>query len=229
MIKVNCAAIPSEVYESEFFGHRKGAYTGATDHREGRFELADQGTLFLDEVGEIPLALQSKLLRVLEDGQFERVGEGKTRSVDIRLIAATNKDLQREADEGRFRQDLYYRLNVYPIHVLPLRERKEDIPILTKHLVEQAAVRMKCPQPRLTDAHHRQLQEYDWPGNVRGLRKVIERAVINSGGGAFPLDFQGLSKNVPGAVMEDDSQVLSEQDLRRFERKNIEKALAQCG
>ena len=229
MIKVNCAAISSELYESEFFGHRKGAYTGATDHREGRFELADQGTLFLDEVGEIPLALQSKLLRVLEDGQFERVGEGKTRSVDIRLIASTNKDLQREADEGRFRQDLYYRLNVYPIHVPPLRERKEDIPILTKHLVEQAAVRMKCPQPRLTDAHHRQLQEYDWPGNVRELRNVIERAVINSGGGAFPLDFQGLAKNVPGAVMEDDSQVLSEQDLRRFERKNIEKALAQCG
>ena len=144
LIKVNCAAIPNELYESEFFGHRKGAFTGAADDREGRFELAHQGTLLLDEVGEIPLALQSKLLRVLEDGQFERVGDGRTRSVDARLIAATNKDLGCEAEEGRFRQDLYYRLNVYPIRVPPLRERKEDIPVLAKHLAAQSARRMNA-------------------------------------------------------------------------------------
>ena len=210
-------------------GHRKGAFTGATDDRDGRFELAHQGTLFLDEVGEIPLALQSKLLRVLEDGQFERVGDGRTRSVDTRLIAATNKDLGCEAEEGRFRQDLYYRLNVYPIQVPPLRERKEDIPMLAKHLAEQSARRMNCPQPQLTEADHRQLQNYDWPGNVRELRNVVERAVINAGGSTLRVDFQEMEKNVLSAVTSDDSQVLSEQDLRRLERRNIEKALAQCG
>jgi len=178
LIRVNCASIPRELYESEFFGHVKGAFTGALKDRAGRFEVADGGTLFLDEVGEIPLDLQSKLLRVLQEQQYERVGDEKTRQVDVRIIAATNRDLQKEVEAGRFRQDLYYRLNVFPIEVAPLRRRKEDIPLLASHLLEHAARKLNCAQPRLTKAHVIKLQSYDWPGNVRELQNVIERAVI---------------------------------------------------
>ncbi len=184
LIKVNCASIPRELFESEFFGHVKGAFTGALRHRAGRFELADQGTLFMDEVGEIPLEMQSKLLRVLQEGQFERVGDERTRQVDVRIIAATNRDLKREAEEGRFRQDLYYRLNVFPVEVPPLRHRREDVPLLATFFLEKAARELKRPELRLTRANVKQLQGYDWPGNVRELRNVIERAVIVSRGGA---------------------------------------------
>ena len=163
LIKVNCASIPKELFESEFFGHVRGAFTGALRDRVGRFELADKGTLFLDEVGEIPLDTQSKLLRVLQEGEFERIGEERTRKVDVRIMAATNRDLKAEVEAGRFRQDLYYRLNVFPIEVVPLRRRKEDIPGLATHYLRHAARKLKRSCPPLTQAGVLQLLNYAWP------------------------------------------------------------------
>ena len=188
LIKVNCAAVPRELYESEFFGHARGAFTGALRDRAGRFELADGGTLFLDEVGEIPLELQAKLLRVLQEGELERVGEERTRQVDVRLIAATNRDLRAEAEAGRFRQDLYYRLSVFPIELPPLRKRVEDIPLLAEHFLALAARKLGRPKPRLTLADAQQLQRYRWPGNVRELQHVIERAVIIADGARLAIE-----------------------------------------
>ncbi len=178
LIKVNCASIPREHFESEFFGHVKGAFAGALRKRMSGFELADRGALFLDEVGEIPLEMQSKLLRVLQEGQFERVGDERTRQVDVRVFAAANRDLRREVEKGRFREDLYYRLNVSPLEVPPLRDRKDDIPLLAGTFIEVAAKEMNRPKPRFTQANIDELQRYDWPSNVRELRNVIERAVI---------------------------------------------------
>ena len=251
LIKVNCASIPRELFESEFFGHVKGAFTGALRHRTGRFELADGGTLFLDEVGEIPLEMQSKLLRVLQEGQFERVGDERTRQVDVRIIAATNRDLKREAEKGRFRQDLYYRLNVFPIGVPPLRERQQDVPLLAAHFLKQAARELGRPGVRLTQASARQLQGYDWPGNVRELRNVIERAVIISRGGELRFDLPlGTSprrgandtpsprgadetspppspgRNAPAPpIAGSDLEVIPESEMRRRERDNLIAAL----
>ena len=193
LVRVNCASIPKELFESEFFGHVRGAFTGAIKDRTGRFELADGGTLFLDEVGEIPLELQGKLLRVLQEGQFERVGDERTRRVDVRIIAATNRDLLAEAKAGRFRLDLYYRLSVFPIESPPLRERTEDIEPLAAHFIRQSARRLGVRLPRLTKAHVQQLQSYDWPGNIRELQNVIERAVILARG--RPLQFELLQSN----------------------------------
>ena len=170
LVKVNCATIPKELYESEFFGHVKGAFTGAVSDRMGRFEAADGGTLFLDEVGEIPPSLQGKLLRVLQEGEFERVGEGRTRKVDVRIIAATNKNLMEEIKSGRFREDLYYRLNVFPVEVTPLRDRKEDIPLLVTHFIEVLSRRLNRPVPRLTEANLMDMKAHDWPGNARNCR-----------------------------------------------------------
>ena len=178
LIKVNCAAVPHELFESEFFGHVRGSFTGAIKNRTGRFELADGGTIFLDEVGEIPLDLQSKLLRVLQEGQFERVGEEVTRSVDVRVIAATNRDLKQEVERGKFREDLYFRLNVFPIEAVPLRDRLDDIPILAQHFISHICSRINRPEPRLTNANVKQLQAYSWSGNIRELQNVIERAII---------------------------------------------------
>ena len=161
LVRVNCASIPKELFESEFFGHVRGAFTGAIKDRVGRFELADDGTLFLDEVGEIPLDLQSKLLRVLQEGQFERVGDERTRTVKVRLVTATNRDLLAEAKAGRFRLDLYYRLSVFPIEVPPLRDRLEDVGALAEHFIQQAARRLGVPRPRLTRLHAQELQQYD--------------------------------------------------------------------
>ncbi len=187
LVRVNCASVPRELFESEFFGHVRGAFTGAVKDRVGRFELAHQGTLFLDEIGEVPVELQSKLLRVLQEGQFEKVGEDRTRTVDVRIIAATNRDLEAEVKAGRFRQDLYYRLSVFPIEVPPLRDRVEDIPTLARHFLEQAARKLGTGNPRLTAAQIKELQSYDWPGNVRELQNVIERAVIRSRNGHLDL------------------------------------------
>ena len=173
------------MYESEFFGHARGAFTGAVKDRAGRFESAEGGTIFLDEIGEVPLDLQSKLLRVLQEKCYERVGEDRTRHADVRIIAATNRDLKSEAAAGRFREDLYYRLNVFPIQVAPLRERGEDIPLLAQHFINLSVKEMGCAKPRLTRAGIIQLQSYDWPGNIRELRNVIERAVIISRGGRW--------------------------------------------
>jgi transcriptional regulator with GAF, ATPase, and Fis domain len=181
LVKVNCAAIAPELFESEFFGHTRGAFTGAHRDRDGRFGLADGGAIFLDEVGEIPPALQGKLLRVLQEGQYERVGEDRTRSVDVCVIAATNRDLGKEVEAGRFRQDLFYRLSVFPIHIAPLRERLEDVPPLAEHFMRKLNWRDREKEPmRLSEENVRALQNYHYPGNVRELGNIIERAAILS-------------------------------------------------
>ena len=180
LITVNCASIPHDLFESEFFGHVKGAFTGAVRNRIGRLELADRGTLFLDEVGEIPLDLQAKLLRSLQQKSFERVGEETTKQVDVRIIAATNRNLEIEIEQNRFREDLYYRLGVFPISVPPLRKRKEDIALLATHFLSVACTELGRPQFQLSSEQAQMLQDYDWPGNIRELKSVIERAVILS-------------------------------------------------
>ena len=188
LIRVNCASIPHELFESEFFGHVKGAVTGAIRDRIGRFEAAEGGTLFLDEIGEVPLDLQGKLLRALQEKRYERVGDDRTRLADARIIAATNRDLKKEAAAGRFREDLYYRLNVFPIHVAPLRERKDDLVALAQHFIALTVKELRCPPPRLVRAGIASLQSYDWPGNIRELRNVIERSVILARGGVLDFD-----------------------------------------
>lgn len=188
LIRVNCAAIPRDLFESEFFGHVKGAFTGAIHDRVGRFELADGGTLFLDEVGEIPLELQSKLLRVLQDQQFERVGDNVTRAVDVRVIAATNRDLREMISAGSFREDLYFRLNVFPVRSVPLRERVEDIPLLASHFLRRACESFNKPDVRMPLAQVEVLKRYLWPGNIRELQNVIERQVIVSMEGRLRFD-----------------------------------------
>lgn len=187
LVKVNCATLPTNLIESELFGHEKGAFTGATAIKIGRFELADNTTLFLDEIGELPLELQAKLLRAIEDGEFERLGGSKTIKVNVRIIAATNRNLEKEMKEGRFREDLWYRLNVYPITVPPLRERKEDIPPMVRHFVDQYSRQMGKSIEKIPARVIQTLQGYNWPGNVRELKHVVERAVINSSGPALRL------------------------------------------
>jgi PAS domain S-box-containing protein len=182
LVTVNCAALPSELVESELFGHEKGAFTSASAQRKGRFELADGGTLFLDEVGELPLGTQAKLLRVLQDREFERVGGSRSIKVDVRLIAATNRDLGRMVRDGRFRSDLFYRLNVFPVSVPPLRERREDISLLASHFLRELATRVGRPDIALSPAALKRLTTYAWPGNVRELQNVLERAVILASG-----------------------------------------------
>ncbi|GAB4236799.1 MAG: sigma 54-interacting transcriptional regulator [Kiloniellaceae bacterium] len=237
LIRVNCAAIPRELFESEFFGHVKGAFTGALRDRVGRFELADGGTIFLDEVGEIPLDLQAKLLRVLQDRRFERLGEDRTREVDIRLIAATNRDLKAEVTAGRFREDLYFRLNVFPIECTPLRERQDDIPILAGHFLKTTAARLNMPKPTLTNANIETLTAYNWPGNARELQNVIERAVILARQGR--LSFHLPESSVPAPRGEaarplsgegwGEGEILTARQMAVLERENIERALAAAG
>ncbi len=188
LVKVNCAALPSGVIESELFGHEKGAFTGALARRVGRFEMANGGTLFLDEIGDLPLELQAKLLRVLQDGEFERVGGTQTLKVNVRLIAATNRNLKNAVEEGRFRADLFYRLNVFPIAIPPLRERLEDVPRLTRHFAMLYSSKMGKPIGTVSEHVLSKLMEYGWPGNVRELQNVIERAVILSRKGQLELD-----------------------------------------
>jgi transcriptional regulator with GAF, ATPase, and Fis domain len=192
LVKVNCASIPRDLFESEFFGHVRGAFTGAIRDRVGRFQLADGGTLFLDEVGEIPMDLQSKLLRVLQEGAFERVGEEKTRRANVRIVAATNRDLRREIEAGTFRQDLFFRLSVFPIELPPLRERREDIPLLVRHFIQEAGKQARCGKLKVSDEQMAALKRYHWPGNVRELQNVIERAMILSRCGAQPLNFNWI-------------------------------------
>jgi DNA-binding NtrC family response regulator len=233
LVRVNCACIPKELYESEFFGHARGAFTSAVKDRVGRFEAAAGGTLFLDEIGEIPLELQSKLLRVLQEKCYERVGEDRTRHTDVRIVAATNRDLKKEVAAGRFREDLYYRLNVFPIEVAPLRDRKDDIPLLAAHFVELAVKELGCQRPRLTRAGVDKLQSYDWPGNIRELRNVIERATIFARGGAleFDLPIAGIdpirleSSDRNGVEQE----FLTDAEMRRRERENLFAVLRKTG
>ena len=227
LIRVNCASIPKDLYESEFFGHARGAFTGAIKDRAGRFEAAEGGTLFLDEIGEIPLDLQSKLLRVLQEKRYERVGEDRTRLANVRIIGATNRDLKADVAAGRFREDLYYRLNVFPIHVPSLKERAEDIPLLARHFMELSAKELRCPQPRLTRAGIAALQSYDWPGNIRELRNVIERAVIVSRGGVleFDLPVKPSASSLAPQGTGPEPEILTEPEMQRLERENLLAAL----
>jgi transcriptional regulator with GAF, ATPase, and Fis domain len=232
MVTVNCASVPRELFESEFFGHVKGAFTGALRDRTGRFQLADKGTIFLDEVGEIPIELQSKLLRVLQEGQFERVGDDKTHHVDVRVISATNRDLSREVEASRFRQDLYYRLCMFPIHMPPLRQRRQDIRPLAAHFLNLSCRRLNCPDVQLTEHAMELLSAYDWPGNVRELQNVIERAVILSPSGPLRIDLVlSDTASTPGVAISHFQNsiragiVLSQQEMNRRQHENMLAAL----
>ena len=236
LVRVNCASIPKELYESEFFGHAKGAFSGAIKDRAGRFEAAEGGTLFLDEIGEVPLDLQGKLLRALQEKRYERVGEDRTRFADVRIVAATNRDLKKEVAAGRFREDLYYRLNVFPIQVVPLRERKEDVAQLAQHFIKLSAKELGCPKPRLTQAGMVQLQSYDWPGNIRELRNVLERAVILAGGGALEFDLPTGSAALPTAptskavdAVSPGREFFTESEMQQRDRDNILAVLRKSG
>jgi PAS domain S-box-containing protein len=231
LIRVNCAAIPRELFESEFFGHVRGAFTGALRDRIGRFELADGGTLFLDEVGEIPLELQGKLLRILQESQFERVGEERTRTVDVRVIAATNRDLRAEVRQGRFREDLYFRLDVFPIHSVPLRERADDVAALALHFLRHAERKLKISGLGLSEGDVARLAAYSWPGNVRELQNVIERGAILARNGRLAIDLPAgrLAGAIPAPVEAAGAGPITE-DQRRFrDRQNIVAALEQTG
>lgn len=236
MIKVNCASVPRELFESEFFGHVKGAFTGAVRDRVGRFELASGGTLFLDEVGEIPLDMQSKLLRVIQERTFERIGEERPRTADVRILAATNRILKTEVEAGRFRQDLYYRLSVFPIMVPPLRERIEDVPGLAAHFMRQSCSRMGITNHPLTQRHIEELKGYSWPGNIRELQNVIEHAAITSR--LSPLRFDlpastfaptpidsGKPAHTRSSPVSAERELLSYAEIEELEKANILEAL----
>jgi transcriptional regulator with GAF, ATPase, and Fis domain len=225
VVRVNCAALPSPLAESELFGHEKGAFTGAVRERTGRFELADGGTLFLDEVGDLSPEIQAKLLRVLQDGEFERLGSSMTRSADVRVIAATSKDLKQAVGEGSFRADLFYRLSVVPIEIPPLRERREDIPELVSHFIKKARVRGWAAIERIPAETMEGLVAYDWPGNVRELENVIERALVLSPGldlvvTDVVVDTGGSS--APGRAADQGDE------LAEIERSHIIRVLDQC-
>ncbi len=232
LVKVNCASIPKELFESEFFGHVKGAFTGAHRDRIGRFQLADGGTIFLDEISEIPLESQAKLLRVLQESEFERVGDDVTHSVDVRVIAATNRDLERLIVDGEFREDLFYRLSVFPIEVPPLRERGDDIVQLAQHFLEQTCKDFGREPLTLTRTQAATLKSYQWPGNVRELKNVIERAVILSPGKVLRLDLSMPGFEAAGDVESQRpaqvDEVLTEKDMRDFQKANIVRALKQA-
>ena len=235
LIKVNCPSIPKELFESEFFGHVKGSFTGAHRDRVGRFQLADGGTLFLDEVGEIPIDLQGKLLRALQEREFERVGDDETRHVDVRVVAATNRDLREEAQAGRFRQDLYYRLSVFPIEVPPLRERREDILPLATHFAARVSRELGIEPPSFTRGHAQQLETYPWPGNIRELQNVVERALILSINGPLRFDLDksdespGFSTPISSLTGDETQAYLTDAQFREQERQNLTAALEHAG
>jgi len=231
LITVNCAAIPESLMESEFFGHEKGAFTGATQRREGRFSLADGGTIFLDEVGELNKELQAKLLRVLQEGEFDPVGSSQTRRTDVRVIAATNRDLSMAVQEGKFRTDLYYRLNVFPINVPPLKQRNDDIRLLADHFVSKFSTRMGRRIDPLSVDRIERLKAYDWPGNVRELQNVIERGVITARQGRLNLDhalpdrIKPENIKIPTASEDSVKAVRTVRQLQQMERQNLMLAL----
>jgi len=226
-IKLNCAALPRELVESELFGHEKGAFTGATQQRRGRFELADGGTLFLDEVGELPLDAQAKLLRVLQDGEFERIGATRSLRSDVRLIAATNRDLRAEVDAGRFRSDLYYRLNVFPITLPPLRERRDDIPMLVRHFAEKAARKIGRPMDAIPPSFIERACSHDWPGNIRELENFVERALIMAAGRPLEaIDLFGPAASAPSSTPAGDAPSASLEDVERAHIRQVLQAVS---
>jgi len=231
LVKVNCASVPRELFESEFFGHVRGAFSGAARDRQGRFLLAHGGTLFLDEVGEIPPLLQSKLLRVLQEGTFEAVGDDRTRTVDVRVIAATNRSLEDEVEAGSFRRDLYYRLSVLPVHVPPLRERREDILPMARRFLDVTARRLNLPARALTAQDERALLAYDYPGNVRELQNIVERGLVLRRDGFEPSFAVGAPRSAPLAaprpIAGEKPQVLTSTELQELERRNLVNALEQ--
>jgi PAS domain S-box-containing protein len=233
LVKVNCPSIPKDLFESEFFGHIKGAFTGAHRDRVGRFQLADGGTIFLDEIGEIPIELQGKLLRVLQESEFERVGDDITKSVDVRVIAATNRDLEQLVISGKFREDLFYRLSVFPIDIPPLRKRGDDVIQLAQHFLEATCNEFGREPMMLTQIQADEIRNYDWPGNVRELKNVIERAVILSQGTVLRLDLSLAdtgAKTVVGPQNDDlatESLILTEKDMKILQKKNLLAALRQ--
>jgi transcriptional regulator with GAF, ATPase, and Fis domain len=231
LVKVNCAAMPANLIESELFGHERGAFTGATLKREGRFAAADGGTLFLDEVGELPLELQAKLLRVLQEGEFEPVGSSRTRKVNVRIVAATNRDLAAEVRAGRFRADLFYRLNVFPVRLPALHERSEDIPVLVEFFVQRCAAQLGRQFAPVSAESIRRLQEHSWPGNVRELQNVVERAAIASRDGRldFARALRGGSVAQPAVEHTAHGRVLTVRELEEIERANLLLALETTG
>jgi PAS domain S-box-containing protein len=227
LIRINCATIPHELFEREFFGHAEGAPAGTMGDTIGRFELADGGTIFLDEIGDTPIELQGKLLRVLEESIFERVGEQSTRTVDVRVIAATSRDLRQEVRRGRVREDLYFRLDIFPIESAPLRERRDDIPLLAAHFVEGERRKLKRDL-RLTEGDVRRLMQYDWPGNVRELENVIERAAILARHSRLRIDLP-TGKHVATTQAPAGRALLTDEERRERDRANILAALESCG
>ncbi len=233
-IKINCAAIPKTLMESELFGYEKGAFTGAVGSKPGRFELADRGTLFLDEIGEIPVEMQVKLLRALQESEFERVGGIKTIKVDVRLITATNRDLEKEIEAKNFREDLYYRLNVVPLHIPPLRERREDIPLLVDHIIRKFNERLKKKVDGVADEALERLMAYGWPGNIRELENVLERTLLFSDGPRIHLSdlppeiglaLPALPSAPSPAVAERPGSAASLKDIVRAETERVEREL----
>jgi len=226
LVKLNCAAIPSGLLESELFGHERGAFTGAITQKVGRLELADRGMLFLDEVGDIPLELQPKLLRVLQEREFERLGSTRTMKVDIRLVAATHRDLETMMAENQFRSDLYYRLNVFPIRIPPLRERPEDIPVLVRYFTDKYARRMGKRIDAIPPAALRKLMRWHWPGNVRELENVVERAVILTRSSTLAISMPGSTNGGAGAAPAQDSNLDEQERMMRILRSLVERAAA---
>ena len=222
LVRVNCAALPPSLIESELFGHERGAFTGAVSMRQGRFEIADGGTIFLDEIGDLPLELQAKLLRVIQEGEFERVGSSRTRKVDVRVITATHRNLEQEVAEGRFRADLFYRLSVFPINLPALRERTEDIPALVWFFIHRHQRELERRITKVPQAVMSALQQHAWPGNIRELENVVERAMIRTTGDTLRLDDAAGTATRPLAASEGDS-------LDAIQRLHIERILRECG
>jgi PAS domain S-box-containing protein len=236
LIRVNCAAIPHELFESEFFGHVKGSFTGAVSDRAGRFELADNGTLFLDEVGDLPLQLQAKLLRVIQEGTFEKLGDPKTHKVNVRIIAATNRDLKQNVDDGKYREDLFFRLNVFPIESAPLRKRVDDIPLLANHFLKNACKRFGKHNRYITKGSMQKMQHYDWPGNIRELENVIERGVIVSNSHKIDIELpinskmqRGTNSTIHYNPSNEVPEILTDDERQQRDRKMIMQVLEQTG
>ena len=228
LIKVNCSALPASLIESELFGHEKGAFTGATAKRVGRFALADGGSIFLDEIGDLPIDLQAKLLRVLQEGEFEPLGSSATCKVDVRVITATNRDLVEATQNGEFREDLYFRLAVFPLELPPLRDRSDDVPSLAELFTRKYASELGREPVELSDDDVKRLCSYVWPGNVRELQNVIERALITSNNGALNLD-RALPESLPGSTVDAADHgapdIMTSDQLHQLERDNLRKAL----